>query len=121
MLSQAPGRIELGSNNPFRNNLPPPSQARVDDEDEELQRAIRMSQDDQNMDDEERRQERERSVRATAPPPSPDAEEGEVLGTLFGPSNKEEEGQTAMVRAQVSFEMYTASGYRTCPRKLRVR
>jgi hypothetical protein len=106
MLSQAPGRIELGSNNPFRTNPPPPSQARVDDEDEELQRAIRMSQEDQNMDDEERRQERERSVRATAPPPSPDAEEGEVLGTLFGPSNKEEEGQTAMVRAQVGCEMY---------------
>jgi hypothetical protein len=56
------------------------------------------------------RDQRERSVRATAPPPSPDPvnvplkgttqaeEEGEVMSTLFGPSTKEEEGATAMLK-----------------------
>lgn len=56
------------------------------------------------------RDQRERSVRATAPPPSPDPvnvplkgttqaeEEGEVVNSLFGPSTKEEEGASAMIK-----------------------
>jgi hypothetical protein len=101
-LANPSGGIQLGSNNPFRDTSATASRGRLDDEDEELQRAIRMSQEDQNMDDDDRRQERERSVRASgAPPPSPDPEEGEIIGTLFGPSNKEEDGRTAMVRLQV--------------------
>lgn len=120
-----PSRPVIGSNNPFApswnsasaslNPPPPATQADPweDDEDAELQRAIRMSQGHGETDPDSAvgqdtemmgRDERERSVRATAPPPSPDPErlrsvdeEGEVMGTLFGPSTREEEGATAVV------------------------
>jgi hypothetical protein len=87
----------------------------VDDEDDDLQRAIRLSRGD-DLATELRdapihgeRDERERSVRATAPPPSPDRvtgssmtvdagqDDGEAINALFGPSTKEEDGATAML------------------------
>ncbi|KAK8865579.1 hypothetical protein IAR55_000723 [Kwoniella newhampshirensis] len=57
-----------------------------------------------DFDENEKRQERERSVRATGvPPPSPEGEvndEGEVMQTLFGPSEKNDvEGKMALVPA----------------------
>lgn len=50
---------------------------------------------------EQGRTDRERSLRATAPPPSPEMKglDGDSMRTLFGPSNKEEVGQTAVVPA----------------------
>lgn len=111
-----PPRPVLGSNNPF--NTASQSQPRDvitiddDDNDDDFQRAIRLSQqigsEDATIGND--RDERERSVRATAPPPSPDPvvsrlkegdqakEEGGVMDTLFGPSTKEEEGATTMIK-----------------------
>nr|XP_019050735.1 hypothetical protein I302_01176 [Kwoniella bestiolae CBS 10118]OCF29665.1 hypothetical protein I302_01176 [Kwoniella bestiolae CBS 10118] len=115
------------SNNPFRQHLspPPPLPKRNiapapsltptvtnDDEDEDLRRAIELSQQSEGIagagDNEENRQKRERSVRATGPPPpSPTNQPIDMtgndadnldLGTLFGPSNKDDaEGKLAMV------------------------
>lgn len=88
-----------------------------DEDDRELQEAIRLSQSQGNAEgetdgarvtvqpaqdiemgdsgEETQRTERERSMRATAPPPSP-REAGSALPS-YGPSNKDEQGQTAMV------------------------
>ena len=52
--------------------------------------------DDTDDTDADRRAARERSVRASAPPPGSDADSGR---TMFGPSTKEEMGQTALVPA----------------------
>ncbi|KAK4684998.1 hypothetical protein P7C73_g5163, partial [Tremellales sp. Uapishka_1] len=88
--SQPKSTSDLPSNNPFRTEpyalSAPPMQD--DPEDDDLMQAIAMSK--AGMED-DGRQERERSVRASgAPPPSPQAEEGEVMQTLFGPSEKED-------------------------------
>ncbi len=57
-------------------------------EDADLQRALALSSED--------RAERERSVRASAPPPSPGRIDDEPV---FGPSNKDDpQGSLAMVR-----------------------
>lgn len=82
--------------------------AMEDDENEELQRALEMStgaaQDGTTADDGQRRNERERSVRASGvPPPSPDTDEAQVMGTLFGPSEKDDkDGSMAMVPATLT-------------------
>lgn len=82
--------------------------AMEDDENEELQRALEMStgaaQDGRTEDDGQRRNERERSVRASGvPPPSPDMDEAQVMGTLFGPSEKDDkDGSMAMVPATLT-------------------
>lgn len=118
-------RPVIGSNNPFYAAAQTASQANPDDEDDELQRAIRLSQGEDGADEPMGgRDERERSVRATAPPPSPDPErlnaldeEGEVMGTLFGPSTKEEEGASAMVAfsaGAVSLRLLLERWQRSC-------
>jgi hypothetical protein len=104
--------INVGSNNPFygAGALPPREVINVnDDEDDDLQRAIRLSKETDRGDSAsgEDREQRERSIRATAPPPSPDREkqkelneldeESEVMGSLFGPSTKEQAGASAMI------------------------
>ena len=67
------------------------------------------------MEVDEQRQERERSVRADAPPPSPerDLEEEDVnnalsgVAPLFGPSNKDDkDGSMAVVPVSVSSTSY---------------
>lgn len=124
-----PGRPIIGSNNPFHSATNPSTQSRDhspvmkdEDFDEDLQRALRLSEGvtSGDVDTGVERDERERSVRATAPPPSPNskpegarlkeldelAEEGEVMSTLFGPSTREEEGASAMMSlrgTEVSF------------------
>ncbi|ORX35476.1 hypothetical protein BD324DRAFT_632995 [Kockovaella imperatae] len=87
------------SNNPFRSTPPPDSIPEITDDDVELQKAITMSQEAPEEDD---RAVRERSVRASGvPPPSPEPEERiENVGSVFGPSYKEDkEGKMALVPA----------------------
>lgn len=102
--------------NPFLHSLPsvpsptPTLQNDPEEEDEDLRKALAMSRGEED----DNRGERERSVRVTgAPPPSPaptqDQEEGEVMQTLFGPSNKVEDGSTAVVPANVSCLSYLAT------------
>ncbi|WVR05535.1 hypothetical protein IAU60_002553 [Kwoniella sp. DSM 27419] len=120
---------QLASNNPFRQSplhppshspsrtvpaLPPrrqpapsPAPMEVDDEEEELQKAMAISQGGHSSDQpEDERNDRERSIRADGPPPpSPNgdapasqADPIESIGPLFGPTNKtDEEGNMAMV------------------------
>lgn len=90
----------FASNNPFNPSFnsafPPPPTAGpgIAQEDTDLQRALALSTEDD-------RTERERSVRASAPPPSP----GRLDEPTFGPSNKDDpQGSLAMVRT-VSFPM----------------
>lgn len=114
--SQEPAPV-FGSNNPFNSQYsgfpapptaPPglPGVAGVEHEDEDLRRAIELST---KHEEEERgrRQERERSVRASAPPPSRGRidDDQEQIGSLFGPSNKDDpKGNLAVVPARaVSF------------------
>ncbi|WRT66035.1 uncharacterized protein IL334_002986 [Kwoniella shivajii] len=114
---------QFASNNPFRQDQarPPPLPHRNiaparslaptivgdDDDDEDLRKALSMSVAEigEPIEEDDKRLERERSVRATGPPPpSPTNDEGEVtdtlLGPLFGPTNKtDEEGKMALVPA----------------------
>jgi hypothetical protein len=96
----SPRPISFGDKNPFRVTPATPSvttnpfyQPRIqepieteEDEDEELQKALAMSVDpttDSGVnppDYDDGRANRERSVRATAPPPSPTEKRGELLG-----------------------------------------
>lgn len=90
------------SNNPFNQYAfpaPPSAPPGIANEDEDLRRAIELST-RQEEEDRGRRVERERSVRASAPPPSPGRidDDDQVVGSLFGPSNKEDlKGALAMV------------------------
>ncbi|KAK6907823.1 hypothetical protein I203_101824 [Kwoniella mangroviensis CBS 8507] len=127
--SPSPQPPAFASNNPFRQHLsppPPPPRRNIapapsltptvanDDEDEDLRRAIELSQRSDGISgtgaegEDENRQNRERSVRATGPPPpSPTNQPIDLtgndndnldIGTLFGPSNKDDaEGKLAMV------------------------
>lgn len=96
---QAP---QFQSNNPFNQYAfpaPPTAPPGIAHEDDDLRRAIELST-QQEEEDRGRRVERERSVRASAPPPSPGRidDDGQVVGSLFGPSNKEDlKGALAMV------------------------
>ncbi|EIW73085.1 hypothetical protein TREMEDRAFT_59247 [Tremella mesenterica DSM 1558] len=94
-------RLIPQSNNPFlpKANVEIISVVDDDDEDDDLRKALALSREGMEVDDEQR-QERARSVRAHAPPPSPDIimdDESKSLPT-FGPSNKDDkEGNLAMV------------------------
>jgi len=99
----------LGSNNPFNNTgyaappPPPPRRKIQEDEEDELRRALEISK-AADAAEREKRKERERSVRASAPPPSPgrigDDTPAEVT---FGPSNKSDpDNQLAVTLAKAS-------------------
>lgn len=111
---EPPQPITFGDKNPFRNTTTtttplnpfyqskPPVQAASqeededssEDEDEALQRALAMSVDPSMEVDppsyDDGRADRERSIRATAPPPSPT----EKRGQLIGPINQESRAQS---------------------------
>ena len=111
---EPPQPITFGDKNPFRNTtttttpLNPFHQSKIpaqaepqeedeessEDEDEALQRALAMSVDPSMEVDppsyDDGRADRERSIRATAPPPSPT----EKRGQLIGPINQESRAQS---------------------------
>lgn len=89
----------FATKNPFRNNPPPPPITIEDDEDEDLRKAIAMSQEGLEDGSTDPRQERERSVRASGvPPPSPEGKLSHHGDAVFGPTDKEDaEGKMAMV------------------------
>lgn len=95
-ILQSNNPFQSKSKNPFRNNAVQPYSTIEDDS---LRKAIELSQ--QTPSAVEDRGERERSVRASAPPPSPrrldnDDEEAERLA--FGPSNKDDlDGKLSLV------------------------